>query len=109
MHIFVEKYLIFGKIKCFIWSYDLKAHAASEDSDQPVHQRSLIRDFINSMCLLQNPGYPKRPYRSFVGPKLANVYEVCKISYKKQHGDDNESCNICRVVIGRTMALISSV
>ena len=36
-----------------------KTCAASEDSNQPAHPRSLV-SFANRMCLLQPPGYPKR-------------------------------------------------
>ena len=37
-----------------------KTCAASEDSDQPAHQCSLIRVFADRMFLLQPPGYAKR-------------------------------------------------
>ena len=43
-------------------TYD-KTCATSEDSDQPAHQRSLIRVFAVCMCLLQSPGYRKRDTR----------------------------------------------
>ena len=34
--------------------------ATSEDSDQPVHPRSLIRVFAERMCLIQPQVYPQR-------------------------------------------------
>ena len=37
--------------------------AISEDSDQPVHPRSLIRVFADRMCLLHPSGYPKKDKR----------------------------------------------
>ena len=36
-----------------------KTCATSEDSDQPAHPRSLIRVFVDPMCLLQPPGNSK--------------------------------------------------
>ena len=38
----------------------IKLCANSEDSDQTAHSCSLTRVFVDCMCLLQPPGYPKR-------------------------------------------------
>ena len=40
-----------------------KTCVTSENSDQSSHQRSLFRVFVDCMCLLQPPGYPKRDKR----------------------------------------------
>ena len=49
-----------------------KTCATSEDSDQPAHPHSLIRDFAARMCLLQSQGYPKKDKRVSL-PYLADV------------------------------------
>ena len=46
-----------------VWPAKTQVSATSEDSDQPVHPHSLIRDFPDRMRLLQPPGYPKRDKR----------------------------------------------
>ena len=40
-----------------------KTCATIEDSDQPVHPRSLIRIYADRTCILQHPGYRKRDER----------------------------------------------
>ena len=40
-----------------------KTCPTSEDSDHPVHLRSMIRVFADRMCIPQPPDYPKRDKR----------------------------------------------
>ena len=43
-----------------------KTCATSGDSDQTAHPRSLIGIFVDRMCLVQPPGYPKRDERELL-------------------------------------------
>ena len=46
-------------IRASAWQTYSKTCATSKDLDQPAHLRSLIRVFIDRICLLQPPAYPK--------------------------------------------------
>ena len=54
-----------------------KTCATSEDSDQPAHPGSLIRVFIDRMCLLLPPGYPKRDTREPLPYLVVVLADLC--------------------------------
>ena len=55
----IRKYFRMVSAEIFTQTYN-KTCATSKDSDQPAHQRSLIRVFADGMCLLQPQDYPKK-------------------------------------------------
>ena len=84
-----------------------KTCATSKDSDQPAHPRSLIRVFVDRMCLLQPPHYENMHIQIYW--KFHFTSKNWKFSDKKKLWYFSHSCSKYRLwVLFRTASVSAS-